>query len=429
MEPETIYRLAQVFVVGKEPTITYSPRETKQFETILGDYLEERGRILVVTGPSKSGKTVLLRKNVPDAIWLSGGQIADITQFWRQVVDQTGGFTGESKALSRSDAEAIEGGGSVAIKPGGIGVEAGGKQIDTTTDSSQHGVSVERDVQSVGRATLQETDEPLIIDDFHHMSPQLQREVVRQLKPLVDKNLAAIFAAVPHHAADAVMAENEMESRVESLQVGLWEVEELTEISTRGFKEALRVEIPDRLAAQLAGYSFRSPHLMQLLCRELAKFNDLRQTATASQTVRGPDNWNAFLEEIAVRHTDDQVYIDLVRGPQSRKDRIERTLKGGGATTDIYGAVMAAIRSTGPAEQIPYNVLRDAMRELLSDLPQKEQTTNTLKHMSTIAYAHALDEFKRLKRDPVLEWQPDKDTLFIADPFFSFRVRFGPQIL
>jgi hypothetical protein len=47
--------------------------------------------------------------------------------------------------------------------------------------------------------------------------------------------------------------------------------------------------------------------------------------------------------------------------------------------------------------------------------------------MSAIALEHALDEHGRLKRDPVLEWHPD--TVFVADPFFSFRVRFGPQLL
>jgi hypothetical protein len=48
-EEGTIYPLRQVFVVGQPPTLTYSPRESKRLEVILNDYLDERGRILVVT--------------------------------------------------------------------------------------------------------------------------------------------------------------------------------------------------------------------------------------------------------------------------------------------------------------------------------------------------------------------------------------------
>jgi hypothetical protein len=427
MADQIIHRLAQVFVVGKEPILTYSPRETRQFETLLGDDLEERGRVLVVTGPSKSGKTVLLRRNVPDAIWLAGGQIGSIDQFWRKIVDETGGWTGESKELSRTDTETNESGSVAKFTPAGVGAEFPAKDIDSVADTSRHGRSVDRGAQSVGLAALQKLDEPLVIDDFHHMAPELQREVVRHLKPLVDRNLAVIFAAVPHHAADAVMAENEMESRVQSLQIGLWDVDELTDIAYKGFRDALAVTISDTLAKKLAGYAFRSPHLMQLLCRELSKVNDVRQTVNERTELKGPPEWAAFLSKLAVDYTDDQIYRDLVKGPQSRSDRLVRELKDSDGTTDMYGAVMAAIRESGPAERLEYNALRDALRDLLVALPQKEQITNTLKHMSNIARDHALDEHERLKRDPVLEWQPD--TVFVADPFFSFRVRFGPQLL
>ena len=166
-----------------------------------------------------------------------------------------------------------------------------------------------------------------------------------------------------------------------------------------------------------------------LLCRELSKLTDIRQTVEKRTRLQAPPDWDDFLEEIALRHTDDQIYRDLVRGPQSRKDRIDRTLKKTGESTDIHGAVLAAIRNTGPQEELSYNQLRDALRDILDELPQKEQTTNTLRHMSTIAHKKALDEHKRLKRDPVIEWQADRDTVFIADPFFRFRLRFGPPVL
>ena len=422
------YRLAEVFVVGQEPTVTYSARDAKRFETAVGDYLEERGRILVLTGPSKSGKTVLLRKMVPSAIWLAGGQIESIAQFWRQIVDRAGGWTGEAKEIARTDTETTSSRTSAQFKPVGVGAESVLGDTDSVADTSRHERTVDRDPQSVGLSILAETKGPLLVDDFHHMSPGLQRGIVRQLKPLVDRGLGVVFAAVPHHVADAVIAENEMESRVESLQIGFWDIEELIEIARKGFLEALRVDLSEDLATELASHSFRSPHLMQLLCRELSKVNEIRETTTTHAALQAPDDWDSFLAEIAVRYTDDQTYRDLARGPQSRKDRVPRTLKDSTETTDIYGALIAAIRESGPDEELTYNGLRDILRDLLDELPQKEQITNSLKHMTAIAHQHACDEYGRLKRDPVLEWQPEKDTLFIADPFFAFRVRHGPVL-
>lgn len=55
-------------MVGPAPTITYTTREEHQLETRVADYVDERGRILMVTDPSKSGKTVLLRRTLPDAV-------------------------------------------------------------------------------------------------------------------------------------------------------------------------------------------------------------------------------------------------------------------------------------------------------------------------------------------------------------------------
>jgi hypothetical protein len=427
MADARVYRVAQVFVVGGDPTVTYSPREERQFELILSDYLEERGRVLVVTGPSKSGKTVLLRRAIPEGVWIAGGQVTDLSQFWRLVVDVAGGWTGESRESARTDTETSGSGSSAQFKPAGVGADATWTDSDSVADTSRHQRSVDRDPMSVGAELLSSAGRALVVDDFHHMLPDVQRGLIRQLKPLVAAGLAVVFAAVPHHAADAVAAEAEMEGRVEHLQIGFWDQAELVEIARKGFG-ALNLRVSDDLVSELTRHSLRSPHLMQLLCRELVKLNGVREQAPDVVELDPPNDWDSFLMSVAVRFTDDQAYRELVRGPQARKDRIERVLSESGETTDIYGAVMLAIRVTGPIEELPYNTLRDSLRELLDDLPQKEQVTNTLRHMTAIADARARDEHGRLHRDPVLEWQAEKDTLFIADPFFAFRVRFGPHV-
>jgi hypothetical protein len=420
------YRLPQVFVVGQLPTVTYSPRESKRLQETLNDYLDERGRILVVTGPTKTGKTVLLRRAVADGLWLAGGNIDSAERFWRRIIDETDSYTDESLDAERGEIDTESIATDAGFNPGGVGGRRVRTETGATSQSSRRGKEVQRDPAFVAREALLTEDVPLIIDDFHHIAPEVQRDLVRQLKPLIDRNAAVIFAAVPHRAADIVAAESEMEGRVENLQIGLWELEELMEIAQRGFRDALAVEYDEPLARELAERSLRSPHLMQLLCRELAKTQGIRMTATEPTRLLPPEDWDRFLSDVAEKHTHDGTFRTLARGPQSRSDRIARELRAGGET-DIYGAILAAVAATGPAERIHYNDLREALRAVLVTLPGKHEITACLRHLTDIARDLAKDEWGRLNRDPVLEYVSGDDTLYIADPFLAFRMRWGRQ--
>lgn len=163
---------------------------------------------------------------------------------------------------------------------------------------------------------------------------------------------------------------------------------------------------------------------MQLLCRELAKRQGIKRTVIAPAELEPPEDWTVFLGEVAEKHTHDGTFRTLARGPQSRSERIPRELKDGG-NTDIYGAILAAVATTGPHERIHYNDLREGLRGILTTLPQKHEVTACLRHLSHIARELARDEWGRLNRDPVLEYVAADDTLYIADPFFAFRMRWG----
>src|SRR6516164_10107274 len=85
------YKVRQVFVPGGRPTITYVPRGSLGLENEVADYLVSRHKILSVSGPTKTGKTVLLRSQVGDdfdPIWLSGGAITTVDDFWSTIADE-----------------------------------------------------------------------------------------------------------------------------------------------------------------------------------------------------------------------------------------------------------------------------------------------------------------------------------------------------
>lgn len=119
--------LGDVFVPGGLPRVTYNPREALNLEEKVRDYLAERHKLLSLSGPTKSGKTVLLKTVVPEALWISGGHIDSADDFWQQLIELLGGYTTvsdeEGDQASRTS-EVTAGGG---FNVGFAKADAGGK--------------------------------------------------------------------------------------------------------------------------------------------------------------------------------------------------------------------------------------------------------------------------------------------------------------
>ncbi|MEF9875141.1 MAG: hypothetical protein RR778_15720, partial [Glutamicibacter sp.] len=83
-------RVSDVFVPGTMPRSTYIARDNSYYENRTESYLDELGAIFTIAGPTKSGKTVLLKKLVQTPLWLDGGRISSIDDFWSEVFDELG---------------------------------------------------------------------------------------------------------------------------------------------------------------------------------------------------------------------------------------------------------------------------------------------------------------------------------------------------
>ena len=244
-------RVGQVFVAGGLPTLTYVPRDEHGLEQKVADYIDERYRILSVSGPTKTGKTVLLKKALKDtdAIWISGGTISDIGDFWDIVAD----------------------GLHLPIK-----IEEGQSFVGSSTEIR---AARNRSASAAARGALRSDLPPLVIDDFHYISSDVQLQIVRGLKDLVFEGLPVIVISVPHRAYNVVRVEKEMTGRVEQVEVGFWSNDVLTAIAHQGFSALNISDKRGRIARRLAGESFSSPHLMQDFCLQVCKVNGIRENA------------------------------------------------------------------------------------------------------------------------------------------------------
>jgi len=411
-------KVGEVFVPGGQPSVTYNPRDDLHLEQKVQDYLDERHRILSLSGPTKCGKTVLLKRVVPgEAIWISGGAIGTAKDFWASAADKLGLHDQEesSAGVEETETTGAEGGASGGLPAGVLTVDGRAKRGESVTSTGGRKYSRRRPMLNVVADELRATLTPVVVDDFHYLPQKVQLEIVRGLKELVFDGVPVIFASVPHRAFDAVRVEREMTGRVEQVPIGFWSEDELAGIATSGIA-ALNATIEGHVVERLIEEAFKSPHLMQDFCLQLCKASGVREAQEDVQPVVAA-NWPEFFAARAPGASKSAFDL-LIQGPRQRSDRMERILVDG-TVTDIYGLVLAGIAATGPLTELGYTELRGSIKEVSrTDPPAHHEVTRVLEKMSGIARDN-------IEGEPVVDYDDERNTLFISDPFFAFYLRWG----
>lgn len=412
------YRARQVFIPGGQPTFTYNPRKNLKLEDSLEEAKDYLCKLVMMTGSTKSGKTVLTNKVFPksDTIWFDGGSFSTENDFWLEVVQQLDTYVDE--AVIESKDKTTQG----AVKAGLVNQLAlfNFKGEGSVSHAAKKGKSKAQtrkgNPKTIALQALRVSNKPLIVDDFHYLPREQQAQLVRAVKSLIFEGLPVIFIAIPHRRLDAVKVEREMTGRIETITVPPWDNDELIKIPLTGFP-LLNIELSDQIIQKLASEAIGSPHLMQEFCREICNMEGIKETLNEKLKI-DIINEDSLFRNVA-QNTGKVIFDKLSKGPRQRSDRMERKLSDG-SSTDIYGLVLKALAQIRPGlDTIEYESLRTAIRDVSSGAqPQAHEVTRVLDKMSQIA---ASDE----SSTPVIDWEKDERILHITDPFFAFYLRWG----
>ncbi|PEJ23197.1 hypothetical protein CN887_21025 [Bacillus pseudomycoides] len=410
-------KIGEVFTAGGTPNITYYARDNLKIESRLKKLLKAQGKIISITGPTKSGKSVLCKKIIPptDSIWVMGAHIKEENDLWRIIVDKLGISLTTTQEESEDETTTLGGNvsGTISVKivklQGSVKQDGAIKKGIKTVKSFNH----DSRVQCID--FLLENGIPLLIDDFHYIDPAIQKDIIRSLKNAVSDGLKVILIAVPHREYDSIKVEQEMNGRVSQIRVTPWNAEELSEIAKKGFK-ALNINYPEEIVTEFTKQSFRSPHLMQEFCFYLCLENDFEESRDTIEKLNPPNSYEDFFEEIVETSTSNVVFEKLVSGPTS-KDRKERHFKNG-RQGDIYEAVMATLTELDSTKPITSDDIRKKLQDILEtrSVPQKHEITRVLTQMDKIAKEELIGE-------PAIDFKDD--ALYIVDPFFIFYLRWA----
>jgi hypothetical protein len=417
--PDFPVMVREVFVPGGFPKYTYQNREKHRVESNLKDAIHRLPKFIAVAGPTKTGKTVLVRKVIPDerCVWIDAGHIKTVQDVWNFILADfdlpnsvVESDTNQNETSTTHETEA-------GIKPGGIG----GSLKNAETSRSSRGKTSAATYGTVGpRAAIDallRTKRILVIDDFHYLSQDIQSEVIRALKPAVFKGLQVVLLLIPHRMHQAAQAEMDVDGRTHTISIPEWQPDELFSIAETGF-EKLHLECAAQTIDALVQECFSSPHIMQDFCSSLCAVNGVYEEYQGPKPrpkILIPQPPEDFFKALATSISP-QSFKALRQGPP-RTNRKPRELTEGG-TVDTYEAILLALHELGGATPVDWPKMRKVLQNLLKEVPQQHEVTRALENMDEIA--------KEREGEPVIDYSSGE--LHLVDPFFRFYLKWNTAI-
>ncbi|ESY24253.1 hypothetical protein X750_05195 [Mesorhizobium sp. LNJC394B00] len=398
--------------------MTYVDRSEHKLEQKLRDYCETPNIVISLSGPSKSGKTVLIKKVVSEDLLIPvvGAGISSADNLWERVLHWMGTpmETTETKVSGGEVSGGTEAGGKIGVPffaEGTASVQA----ATATSWGSQQSATTRIDGLTQVIKEIAGSEFVVFIDDFHYIKPEIRGEIGRQIKAAAENGVKIITASVPHRSDDVVRSNPELRGRVASLDLAYWTNDELVQIAEKGFSE-LNIDLATAIKNRLASESFGSPQLMQSICLNLCYELSIKETipehkrveVTAgdlTETLLRTSSFSDFSKMLTALHT----------GPRTRgtERKLHDFMDASGG--DVYRAILIAIKEDPAQLSFPYDAILDRVRKAcLGDPPVGSSVTSALEQM------HIIAEEVQPGTSPI-SW--DSATLDIADPYFLFFLR------
>jgi hypothetical protein len=416
-----------VFTPNDFPEYTYVTRTGPDLEKRLADAIATPKMVVSISGPSKSGKTVLIEKTVgkDNLIIVSGAEVGSGDELWSRVVGWMGGATAVSEQTAETTAH--RGVGEVTGKAGvPLVAEAAGKvsydaahTTSTSLTESRDVANLSQIVKDIGNSTF-----VLLLDDFHYIPRDAQADVAKQMKAAAERGVRICVATVPHRADDVVRTNHELRGRLAQIDTTFWTKEELQQIALTGFPKLL-VDINPQQAMRLAAEACGSPQLMQRICLDVCFDFDIRDEKKQKTHIDlERPRLQAILERSSTYADFGMMVANMHHGPKTRGTERRMHSLIDGTRGDVYRVVLLALAHDPPTLSLPYPVLMERIETVcVGDTPAASSVVLACRQIDAIAKRVAPTE-------RVIEWDAHDltGTLTVEDPYFLFYLRCSQKL-
>lgn len=411
-------KVTEVFTPGSLPLHTYYDRADLNLEWKLLDSIETKGFISSVSGPSKSGKTVLCETVIGKRkmLLVTGGGISSEDIFWRRLRGKLKMPLewSESETHRLDKGQGSNAGAEIQLP---MIVKGGGGVQNSVTDS----LGTEESRTYAGPDGIELLDYiaregyTLVVDDFHYIGRPAQKALAEQFKEAARAGAAIVVVSVSHRSDESIRANPDLRGRVATIDIPYWKPEELRVIADKGFP--LLNVLPDTpLLDRLVAESVSSPQLMQALCLQMCRDSQIETKLPQSTPLSLNDEQVGTLFRNAASLANCKTAFDIIiTGPKSRGSERKTYALTDGGTGDVYYVILKALASGEPLLTLPYSVIKNRVDSIVpSDPPRGIGIIQALQQM----HKQVQD---KLGEDRVLEWDEEKETLNIPDPHYYVR--------
>ena len=415
-------KATDVFTPGALPEYTYYNREELGLEARLREAIGTKGMISSVAGPSKSGKTVLCETVVgtEGLLLIPGGGIGEEPTFWKRLRGKLKLPVQETASASQEKSAEFGAKGEAGMELPFLAKAKGGVEGKLGTGSGS-GQSAEYEgpdgielLDYIHKRGL-----TLLIDDFHYIVPAVQRSLAEQLKEAARAGAQIVVVSVSHRSDEAICANPDLRGRVVTIDIPYWKPGELLAIPKVGFP-LLNIDPDYKVVERLVGESLSSPQLMQALCLQFCREIGVEYTCKDVQKFTLDDKGlrNLLHNTVALANCKTAFEI-ILSGPKIRGRERKLYQMSHGKDGDLYEVLLRALSVGEPSLSFSYQEIKKRIAEIVPVDPPRG-----------VDISEALDQvhkrvLEKLGEDRVLDWDAEKETLDIPDPYFLYYMRWS----
>lgn len=173
----TDMKVTDVFKVVGQPDVTYVERDSGAFERKLSGFLDEKGLVCLITGPSKTGKTTLYKevcsKNDLIPLVVQCSHKKTCSEIWKKALEDVNFDRVKSISLKNSTKKSLEP--ELDFKLGWKWLAAVNTKIKMAVSSEVTEDKIRERILSEACPELlipilKNTNYILVIEDFHYLS-------------------------------------------------------------------------------------------------------------------------------------------------------------------------------------------------------------------------------------------------------------------
>lgn len=405
------YKLQEVFVPVGFPENTYVIRE--DLEIRINAAKINRGKHILIYGPSKSGKSNLWRKyfKKDERVKIPISSTKTIDDIYAEILNELEAFyTSESSESSSLKASFLSEVKSSLASFFSARVQA---SVEATQREEERRVPVAQNVIAPNLVIkyLKPTNKTVILEDFHYANEQLKKQLSQDLKAFSDEECQFVMISVQHKNTDLVIYNQDLQHRISNIMVGFFNSTELELIINTGCN-LLSIEFNEDLKIAIINESMQSAAITQDICQKICLFINV------AETLRD----RIIIEDIALM---EKSCIYIAEDNKSFYETLVKNIAAGGrsnGSTEKYKWFLKMIqRCNIPETGLLNTQVLQLLRDLGHDSIDQTSVTQGLKYLPKLLERRGLP--------PVFDYDEDHKTMYLLDKYMKFVFRWKPCLI